>query len=69
MAILSALEQVMIANEFAAWAVENKHLTDAYIRERAKAAPNIAQVNTDVEAVVDTVLLALYNQTAPTILP
>ena len=69
MAILSTIEGVYIGLEFGQWASENKHLTDAYIRERAKAAPNVAGLNTEVEAIADAVLLALYNQTAPTILP
>lgn len=69
MAVMTAYELLVIGTEFAQWASENKHLTDAYIRERGKAAPNIAQVNTDIEGVIDTVLLALYNQAAPTILP
>lgn len=69
MAVMTTLELNVIANEFAAWCSENKHMTDAYVRERGKAAPNVAQVNTDIEGAIDTVLLALYNQTAPTILP
>jgi hypothetical protein len=69
MPILSTLEGVAVASEFGQFASENKHLTDAYIRERAKAAPNVAGLNTEVEALYDIVLLALYNQTAPTILP
>lgn len=69
MPILSTLEGVMIASEFGQFAAQNKHLTDAYIRERAKAAPNEAALNAEVEALYDTVLLALYDQTAPTILP
>jgi hypothetical protein len=69
MAILSTIEGLEIAKEFGQFAMENKHLTDAYIRERAKAAPNEAALNAEVEALYDIVLLALYNQAAPTILP
>jgi hypothetical protein len=69
MAILSTIEGLEIGKEFGQFASENKHLTDAYIRERAKAAPNVAGLNTEVEAIYDAVLLALYDETAPTILP
>ncbi len=68
-AVLTAFEMLTIGNEFAQYASENKHITDAFIRERAKAAPNLAQVAADIEGTIDAVLLALYNQAAPTILP
>lgn len=39
------------------------------VRERAKASPDFATLSTEIQAELAIILTALYNQTAPTILP
>ena len=69
MAILSTLEAVNVAAEIGEDLLQSVAITDVFRRERAKAAPNVAGLSTEVQAIAATVITALYNQTAPTILP
>ena len=69
MIALSAVQTTQLAVEFASFATQSTMLTDMARREKAAAAPDMAGFNAAYEAIVDVILLSLYNQAAPTIAP
>lgn len=66
---LSAVENNDLSLELARYMDQSTLMTNVARREKAAGAPDLAGLSTAVQALVNTVFLALYNQAAPTVLP
>lgn len=66
---LTVQENTLCLEEFAAFATQSTMLTDMARREARAAVPDVAGFNTAYQALVATMITALYGQAAPTIGP